>query len=82
MSIRTITTTLTCLFLGLALILTTLATTTSAAPPQQVSSLTSSAKNGDPEAQYNLGLLYEEGRGVEKDFGKALIWYHQAAKQG
>ena len=79
---RTITTTINCLFLGLALSLTIFSTTTSAAPTQQVSSLTSSAKNGDPEAQYNLGLLYEEGRGVTKDFGKALNWYHHAAKQG
>jgi TPR repeat protein len=40
------------------------------------------AEAGMPLAQYNLGTLYEEGNGVEKDPATALIWYHLAANQG
>ncbi len=72
-----------CLFLGLVLILAACgATAAVAAPAQQISALTRSANSGDAEAQYKLALLYEEGQGVKKDFGKALNWYHLAAKQG
>lgn len=33
-------------------------------------------------AQYELGRLYERGRGVEESTDKALHWYLQAAKKG
>ncbi|MBQ3794909.1 MAG: GNAT family N-acetyltransferase [Butyrivibrio sp.] len=39
------------------------------------------AGHGDRDAQYNLGCLYEEGTAVEKDFGKAIYWFDEAAKQ-
>ncbi|WP_022758417.1 GNAT family N-acetyltransferase [Butyrivibrio fibrisolvens] len=39
------------------------------------------ADHGDRDAQYNLGCLYEEGTAVEKDLGKAIYWFDQAAKQ-
>ena len=39
------------------------------------------ADHGDRDAQYNLGCLYEEGTVVEKDLGKAIYWFDQAAKQ-
>ena len=29
-----------------------------------------------------LGDCYREGEGVEKDAGRALMWYHKAAEQG
>ena len=32
--------------------------------------------------QYNLGLCYEEGEGVNKDLNKAIMWYSKAAQQG
>ena len=79
---RTMSTATSCLFLGLFIIFTALLATTTAATGQEISSLTRSAKSGDAEAQYNLAVLYEEGQGVTKDFGKALSWYHLAAKQG
>ncbi|MGZ4993812.1 MAG: tetratricopeptide repeat protein [Methylobacter sp.] len=40
------------------------------------------AKAGDPDAQYNLAYIYENGIGVPKDEAKALELYQQAADQG
>ncbi|MEW8381899.1 MAG: hypothetical protein AB2704_08630, partial [Candidatus Thiodiazotropha taylori] len=39
------------------------------------------AKQGDAEAQFALGGLYRGGRGVKKDYAKALHWYLKAANQ-
>ena len=39
------------------------------------------AKNNDPEAQYNLGYMYETGDGVGQDLMQAKKWYEKAAKQ-
>lgn len=35
-----------------------------------------------PEAQANLGLLYDSGQGVEPDPASAVEWYQKAAEQG
>ena len=43
--------------------------------------LRTKAESGDVEAQYELGMKYFHGRGVEKDFFKAEKWFHQAADQ-
>jgi len=41
------------------------------------------AQQGDSSAQFNIGLMYEEGYfGVPQDYKKAVKWYRQAAKQG
>jgi TPR repeat protein len=40
------------------------------------------AIQGLPNAQYNLGVLYERGLGVREDETRALLWYHSAAEQG
>lgn len=40
------------------------------------------ANKGYPEAQYNLGIMYEQGEGVPKDYHAALHWYHQASSRG
>ena len=40
------------------------------------------AEKGDKNAQYKLGQIYEEGKGLEKDLSKAAIWYIKAAHQG
>lgn len=40
------------------------------------------AERGDAEAQLRLGLLYEEGVGVEADPVAARRWYRAAAEQG
>jgi TPR repeat protein len=41
-----------------------------------------SAEQGDVSAQYDLGVMYEEGRGVPKDFKEAVKWSKLAADQG
>ncbi len=43
--------------------------------------LRAAEKNYAP-AQYNLALLYEEGRGVPQNFSEAARWYRAAAEQG
>lgn len=40
------------------------------------------AKNGDADAQFNLGQAYKLGRGVKQDLGIAADWYLRAARQG
>ena len=40
------------------------------------------AEQGDAEAQFSLGFLYEGGVGVPKDVAQAAIWYRKAAEQG
>ena len=40
------------------------------------------AKNGDAQAQYNVGQMYAQGKGVQQDTRKAMEWYEKAAKQG
>ena len=44
--------------------------------------LTKAADLGDVEAYYQLGLLYEEGEGVEKDEEKMVYHYEKAAIGG
>jgi TPR repeat protein len=46
-----------------------------------LSSVRASAEQGDPEAQYYLGLFYETGKDVEKDMVEAVKWYRKAAEQ-
>lgn len=41
-----------------------------------------SARIGVPEAQYEVGLMYANGIGVERDFEQALVWIRQAADKG
>ena len=40
------------------------------------------AEQGHANAQYNLGLMYDEGRGVPQDYAEAVKWYRKAAEQG
>jgi len=44
--------------------------------------LESLANLGDARAQYNLGLLYDQGLGVPQSDALALRWYTQAAERG
>lgn len=38
---------------------------------------------GNAQAQFALGLIYEEGRdGIKKDLAYALSWYEEAAHNG
>jgi len=40
------------------------------------------AEQGDADAQANLGLMYDTGRGVPENDAKAVYWYRKAAEQG
>jgi len=40
------------------------------------------AEKGDALAQYNLGVMYRDGQGVEKDFKEAVEWFQKSANQG
>lgn len=40
------------------------------------------AAQGEAQAQFRLGLLYLEGRGVEQDDAQAAKWLNEAAQQG
>ena len=40
------------------------------------------AEAGEIEAQFGLGLLYEQGRGVLRDIEAAASWYARAAEHG
>ena len=48
----------------------------------KIAQLQREAQEGDPDAQYNLAYLYENGLGVPKNETKALELYQQAADQG
>ena len=39
------------------------------------------ANKGDPDAQYILGRLYEEGDVIKKNYAMALQWYKKSAAQ-
>ncbi len=40
------------------------------------------ARLGDAEAQYNIGVMYDEGAGRAQDLAAAADWYRKAAEQG
>jgi TPR repeat protein len=40
------------------------------------------AQRGSVLAQYKLGLMFNNGEGVRRDFGEAVIWFSRAATYG
>jgi len=40
------------------------------------------ASQGDAVAQFNLGRMYADGRGVEANDAQAFHWFQKAARQG
>jgi TPR repeat protein len=47
-----------------------------------VAEMTRKAEQGYAIAQYNLGVMYANGRGVPKDYVEAVKWWSKAAEQG
>ena len=45
-------------------------------------SLKVAAEQGDADAQYNLGHMYDTGEGIPKNPAEAVRWYRMAAEQG
>jgi TPR repeat protein len=68
--------------------------TTQAAPPSsfsefidekfaELAKLEELAKQGNSTAQYNLGVMYQFGKGaVAQNYTQAIFWYRKAAEQG
>jgi localization factor PodJL len=44
--------------------------------------LRAAAAEGDPAAEYEIGLRYSEGRGMPQNLAEAADWFDRAAKQG
>lgn len=40
------------------------------------------AAQGDARAQFELGYMYERGKGVPQDYVEAASWFHKSAAQG
>jgi hypothetical protein len=40
------------------------------------------AEQGDASAQSNLGVMYEQGRGIAQNYREAMRWFWLAAMQG
>ncbi len=50
--------------------------------PDEIKALLQRAENGDVSAQYDLGTVYKDGLGVDKNPKEALKWYALAAEYG
>lgn len=55
---------------------------TSEADRASVANLRPLAAMGDRDAQYELGFMYERGRGVQQNYPEAASWFRKAAEQG
>jgi TPR repeat protein len=40
------------------------------------------AEQGNAKAQYNLGIMYDKGNGVPRDYAAAYMWYTLAIARG
>ncbi len=49
---------------------------------EELQTLHAQADKGEAEAQFFLGMIYGNGRGVPQDYAMALTWYEKAATQG
>jgi TPR repeat protein len=50
--------------------------------PEIVTGLPVVAEQGDVDAQYRVGLIYAEGRGMAQDKVKLLYWLSRVRQQG
>jgi TPR repeat protein len=50
--------------------------------PAKVPAIRERAVEGDVDAQYAMGLIYAEGRGVEIDLAQSHYWLSLAVEQG
>ena len=51
-------------------------------PSEEVSKYIKAAEQGDADAQFNLGVMYDKGQEVAQDYSQAADWYRKAAEQG
>ena len=64
------------------LLLLAMLLTGSAEAKAQAKDIHALAEQGDAQAQFTLGDIYEHGRGVPRSFAEALKWYQASAEQG
>ena len=50
--------------------------------PSTLAELRSRVERGQPGAQFELAFLYEKGKGVVQDYGRAAVLYRTAAEHG
>ena len=48
--------------------------------PDEVAELRARAEQGDAGAQFEIGMMYSDGRGVPQDDVQAMVWYCRAAE--
>lgn len=51
-------------------------------PTEEARQYRERADSGEATAQYNLGVMYELGKGVPQDPAEAVTWYRKSADQG
>ena len=47
--------------------------------PEYILNMKEIAEKGNSDVQYNLGLIYSNGEGVEKDLKEAIYWFKKSA---
>ncbi len=48
----------------------------------EISALRAKAESGNAKAQFDLGMIYADGKGVRLDYAEAIKWHRKAADQG
>lgn len=71
-----------CILLTVAILLTYLSINIYADDTVDIHMLEEKANKGDAEAQTLLGIQYEQGTNVKKDYNKAVELYGKAANSG
>jgi TPR repeat protein len=49
---------------------------------EEIRKIRISAEQGEPEAQFNLGMIYYRGVEMPRDFAEVVKWWRKAAEQG
>ncbi len=49
---------------------------------EELEALIKAAEQGDAQAQYDLGVMYDSGQGIPEDDVQAYAWLNVAAAQG
>ena len=40
------------------------------------------SEQGDPDSQYNLGVIYRDGLGVQQDYKESIKWFMKSSDLG
>lgn len=51
-------------------------------PTESIENAKGQTATESPKTQFELGRMYEFGRGVPKDYAQAMLWYRKSADQG